>query len=311
MSLDNQRVVQIITLVDEWGWPASKVARDFNVTKSRIYQLVREYHLSGEIPQIHKRGRKPKELTEQERREILVAKLKINQGSSMVVEYLRTKKGLHIGTNRVHQFLLENNLTQKDPTKSNRRKPWVRYEREHSLSGVHMDWYTAVDGYTQVCVVIDDASRMILAGGEFYSQTAENSILLLKEAYEKYEHICPIREVITDHGTQFYGVRRDCNGESDHSFENFCKEYGIKQIYARVKHPQTHGKVERWFQTYEKNRHHFSSFESFVDWYNKIRPHRSLDMSIMETPEMAFYRKAVDIIRGNCIRMISRVMEEA
>ena len=88
----------------------------------------------------------------------------------------------------------------------------------------------------------------------------------------QYKHIRPIREVITEHGTQFYGVKRDYNGESDHSFENFCKEYDIKQIYARVKHPQTNGKVERWFQTYEKDRHRFSSFESFVDWYNKIRP---------------------------------------
>ena len=76
-------------------------------------------------------------------------------------------------------------MTQKDPTKINRRKPWVRYEREHSHSGVHMDWHTAVDRYTQVCVVIDNASRMILAGGEFYSQTAEYSILLFSRVMEE------------------------------------------------------------------------------------------------------------------------------
>ena len=72
-----------------------------------------------------------------------------------------------------------------------------------------MDWYVCPDGKTNVCVVLDDASRMVLAGGEFPAQTAAYSIQLLKEAYEKYAYISPIREAITDHGTQFYAARRD------------------------------------------------------------------------------------------------------
>ncbi|MHC1585796.1 MAG: hypothetical protein ACXQS7_06035 [Candidatus Syntropharchaeia archaeon] len=38
---------------------------------------------------------------------------------------------------------------------------------------------------------------MILAAGEFDNATAESSIKLLDEAYKKYLHIAPIREVIT------------------------------------------------------------------------------------------------------------------
>jgi hypothetical protein len=37
---------------------------------------------------------------------------------------------------------------------------------------------------TGVCVVLDDASRKILSGGEFSNATAEHSVLLLKEALE-------------------------------------------------------------------------------------------------------------------------------
>jgi hypothetical protein len=56
---------------------------------------------------------------------------------------------------------------------------------EHILSAGHMDWHIskAVPG-KHVCVVLDDASRKILSGGEFSNATAENSILLLKEALE-------------------------------------------------------------------------------------------------------------------------------
>ena len=77
-------------------------------------------------------------------------------------------------------------MSEKDPSKSVRRRPWVRYEREHSLSAVHMDWYLCSDSVIWVCAVLDDASRMILSGRELSVATVENSINLLREAYETY-----------------------------------------------------------------------------------------------------------------------------
>jgi len=64
---------------------------------------------------------------------------------------------------------------------------------------------------------------MILAAGEFDNATAENSIKLLDEAYNKYLHIA-IKEVITDHGSQFYANKRNEKGEAKHSFEEYCKQ---------------------------------------------------------------------------------------
>ena len=288
-----------------------RVAERYGITQSRVYQLIDEYKKTGYYPRIKKRGPKTTQVPDSVRKQIIAAKNQTELGSARIAQYLRIKRGIHIGNMKVHAILLEEGLTEEDKSKSNRRKPWVRYEREHSLSATHMDWYACDDGITHVCVVIDDASRMILSGGEFPAQTAEYSIQLLKEAYEKYQHICPIREVITDHGTQFYAVKRDKFGEADHSFERFCDEYGIKRIYARVKYPQTNGKMERWFQTYAKYRQKHASFQDFIEWYNQKRPHQSLNTEIMETPEMAFYRKSIDIIWGNCIHMISQFLGEA
>ena len=81
--------------------------------------------------------------------------------------------------------MLEYGLANTQQSKQKRRKPWVRYEREHSLSAVHVDWHVgkAVAGM-QVCVVLDVASRKFLSAGEFRNATAENSVLLLKQALD-------------------------------------------------------------------------------------------------------------------------------
>jgi len=63
-------------------------------------------------------------------------------------------------------YLKASGLAQDDPNKKKRRK-WVRYERKHSLSAGHIDWHERDGTRIKVCVILDDASRMILAGGEF------------------------------------------------------------------------------------------------------------------------------------------------
>ena len=57
-------------------------------------------------------------------------------------------------------------------------------------------------------------------------------------------------------------------------------------VFTYYNHPQSNGKVERFFQTYQRFRGKFESVEEFRDWYNKVRPHFSLDL---RTPEKVFY----------------------
>ena len=122
---------------------------------------------------------------------------------------------VRIPHNTIHKIMLEYGLASEQESKQKRRKPWVRYEREHSLSAVHMDWHIsrAVLG-KQVCVVLDDASRKILSAGEFSNATAENSVSLLREALKNCRSVYnfSIRECISDHGTQFFADKRDKEG---------------------------------------------------------------------------------------------------
>jgi putative transposase len=51
-------------------------------------------------------------------------------------------------------------------------------------------------------------------------------------------------------------------------FEQELDELGIEFWTSKRNHPQTNGKNERWFRTYEENRKRFKSFEDYVKWYN-------------------------------------------
>jgi putative transposase len=149
-------------------------------------------------------------------------------------------------------------------------------------------------------VVLDDSSRFILAGGEFVAATGETSIYLVRKALEDYGEIRKISEVITDHGTQFFANKTDKNGESESAFSAFLAKNEIKHILARVKHPQTNGKIEKWYHTYEKSRKSFDDFDKFLDWYNSTRYHESLDEKhYLQTPEDAFWSRIPDECKLN------------
>ena len=79
---------------------------------------------------------------------------------------------------------------------------WVRYERKHSLSAGHIDWHESGWSDLKVCVIIGDASRMILVGGEFMNINTENSKSVVDELVDRYWWLCPLRQLIFDHGVE-------------------------------------------------------------------------------------------------------------
>jgi putative transposase len=190
--------------------------------------------------------------------------------------------GIHIGHNRVHKILIELGFAKQKRSRDVRKKNWIRYERRHSLTAVHIDWHQRPNDGPMVYAVEDDASRKLLALLENVPATTAQSILGMEQA----RTFGPILQCISDHGSQFTN-----NLDGDSKFAAYLDACGIKQILCRIKHPQSNGKVERWFQTYERHRDAFNTVEEFVHWYNAVRPHRSLRFDELETPNQAFERK--------------------
>lgn len=269
------------------GKSQREVGKEVKISHERVRQIYNYYLKNNKIPELKVPGRKKKLLTENEVNIIFESYSKHKSSASILSKIIKLEKGISINHNKVHEILLFNGMAVKEPKKSRQRIPWVRYERDHSLSAVHMDWMYDEKRGKNIIAVIDDASRKILSYGEFDCATVENSILVFKEAL-KYGQI---REVITDRGSQFTANKTDKKGKHKSKFAIFCNENRIKQILCRVKHPQSNGKIERWFGLYRQKRDMFSSLSEFVYWYNHIKPHLSLNMKVLETPEMAFRRK--------------------
>jgi len=130
--------------------------------------------------------------------------------------------------------------------------------------------------------VVDDASRKLLALVECKSPTTEASIEGMRQAMKHGK----VMQCISDHGSQFIS-----NIGGDSRFKEFLGENKIQQILCRIKHPQSNGKVEKFFDLYKNKRSLFKTREEFIVWYNDVRPHMSLNFEILETPSQAFIRK--------------------
>ena len=82
-------------------------------------------------------------------------------------------------------------------------------------------------------------------------------------------------------------------------FEKRLVELGIRQILARVKHPQTNSKLERIHGEIQRKLPEFEAIlirtsepiDLFMKWYNYERPHMSFDYDRLETPCEALQRK--------------------
>jgi len=73
--------------------------------------------------------------------------------------------------------------------------------------------------------------------------------------------------------------------------EAYLADNGIKHILCRVNHPQTNGKLERFYGVYEQKQHQFKDTDEYMEWHNTIKPHLSLNIENLETPIQAFQRK--------------------
>ena len=122
-----------------------------------------------------------------------------------------------------------------------------------------------------------------MASGEFSNANEENAIFLLYQAILTNE-VCPYL-MLSDKGTQFYNSKKNKKGELTPSlFEQELTTLGIEFWTSRRNHPQTNGKMEKWFDTMKKRKkkHPDETLQEFVKWYNEERIHHALEY---KTPE--------------------------
>ena len=120
------------------------------------------------------------------------------------------------------------------------------------------------------------ASRCVTGFGAYQHATVDNTILVLEKAIESFGDPT---QILFDHGTQFTSSCKPKNGHKKLTlFEKELDDHKITHLFARVNHPQTNGKIERFFETFERDIVHFARIDEYIGFYNEKRLHFALDM---------------------------------
>jgi transposase len=281
MKLNKSNLIETLRQLNNDRTPYH-VRKISGISVRRVYQIKSIYELTGKIPEIGKQTGRPRKMIEKWEIDTVNESYEKYRVSADTLERLiKRDYKKQIAHNRIHKILINLGFAKPKGAKDVRKKKWIRYERRHSLTAVHIDWHYYKGSW--IFGVEDDASRKLLALIESKEETTDESIKGMDKALEHG----PIKQCISDHGSQFTSNLTDANSR----FVEYLKSKGIKQILCRIKHPQSNGKIERWFGCYDKHREAFKTLEEFLHWYNDTRPHRSLKFDILETPSQAFIRK--------------------
>ena len=270
----------------EGAFTVAQIAKHAGVSERRVRQLWAKHKESGKVPELGTPGRRRSVCWDAYASIVVATFVKHRCGSVALSLLIEREWNIHIPHGAVLAIMQERGMSAKVPGRSRRRK-WVRYERTYSNSMWHTDYKQLPDGRWLVSY-LDDASRFITGFGVFDEATAEHALEVLEGAIKA--HGKPA-SVLTDHGSQFYANEAECRKRGESKFERQMVEKEILHRLARVNHPQTNGKIERFHGEIKAKLHLFQDMDEFVDWWNNIRPHMSLDWDNLETPVQAFARK--------------------
>jgi putative transposase len=296
-KLNQRKVRWIIREMEKGELSVRCIARQQDITPQWARALHKSWQDTGDYPYPKKAGRKKKDILPEEREYILKLKEAHPLSGATTLEYISMSEGKRIPHNRIYRVLKEEGKV-KDELKKKRRRKWVRYERRHSLSLFHGDWFEK-DGMN-VIFFEDDASRLVVSYGVFENATALNSVIALSDSIKTYGKA---KQVMTDHGVQFTSIERGtCPEPKPNEFQKYLNTNMIDHIKARIKHPQSNGKVEKLGDILYQLKQCLGSWEAAIEYYNFKRPHWSLRITECETPFQAFIRKLRPPKRDQFIR---------
>lgn len=252
--------------------PISVISKSRKIPKQTIYRWINKFHKYGEVGlENRKPGAKENQINEIFEKRILANWNERNKGVHKL--WLATQAtGFGVSERQIQKIYVKHELKMNKRTRPSQIK-FVKYEWPKPNMLWHTDWTTCPFTGKQLIAFIDDHSRFIVHAEYFDNATTENTIKAFEKAIQKYEKPeC----ILTDNGTQFTPARSEQG-----PFTRWCEQRGIKHILGRVHHPQTNGKIERWFGTYKSEfKEGEDSLESFLKFYNYERLHQGIGYKI-------------------------------
>ena len=241
------------------------VAELKKVDKKSLYTWIKDYHKFGEVALENKNpGAKPMEINSSFEQKIL-NEWKNRKRSSHKLWVDMRMEGHTVSERQIQKIYKKHGLKMKKHSRPSQVK-FVKYEWPKPNMLWHTDWTICPFTGAYLIAFIDDYSRFIVHAEYFANASTENTLIAFVLAIKKYGKPDAI---LTDNGVQFH-----IHGD----FEEFCKSNEIHHILGRIHHPQTNGKIERWFGTYKQEfKEGEDTLDSFVKYYNEKRLHQGIN----------------------------------
>jgi putative transposase len=249
--------------------PISDIARARRVPRRTLYRWIQRYDLYGENGLENKSpGAKPVQINVSFET-LLVERFRALRCGSHKLWLEFRKEGFGVSQRQIQKLLRKYGFKMSTRTRPSQIK-FVKYEWPKPNMLWHTDWTDCPFTKKKLIAFIDDNSRFIVHAEYFENATTENTLLAFANAITRYGKP---EAILTDNGTQFTPARAELG-----PFSRWCEEQGIKHILGRVHHPQTNGKIERWFGTYKlEYDDRFRCLNDFIKFYNEVRLHQGIN----------------------------------
>lgn len=215
-------------------------------------------------------------------------------GTRRLRDVLARFAGLGVSETTVRRILHEEGLIAAREVPTPRDKPERRFERAEPNQLWQSDIFTFELRRHQrvyVAAFMDDHSRYLVSWAMAHHQKSSLVIEALERGIAEYGEP---REVLTDQGRQYAAWR----GTTE--FQELLRRRGIAHAMSRPQHPQTLGKIERFWKTLWEEFLGKTVFADFTDCqrrlalyvqhYNFQRTHQGLGESLV--PADRFFRAA-------------------
>jgi len=310
---------QRLLLLDTWrrsGLPAKDFSGLVGISKHTLYTWKKRFEEPGPAGLVDqpRGGRRGSRLPELTRRTILMLKeTNPEWGCQRLSDMLVRGPALPASPNAVARVLheagyeLEEERTRPHPDKKR------RFERARPNQLWQTDLFTFVlkrqNRRVYLVAFMDDHSRFIVGYGLHASQSTALVMEVLRAALASFG---TPEEILTDNGTQYVTWR----GKS--AFTKELEKRGIRQVIARPRHPETLGKIERFWGTLWRDCLEASVFQDledarrrvglFIDHYNFHRPHQGIGGL---TPAERFFGAAPEVLKTLKERVAANALELA
>lgn len=279
----------VVTAVRTEGRSKSTVAREYKVSRRWVHELVRRFDAEGEAglaPRSRRPGTCPTR-TSAEVEEAIVGWRKrlceqgLDAGAATIAVHLAGQFGTAPSTATIWRVLSRRGMVVPQPHKRP-RSSYIRFQAELPNQRWQADithWQLADGSGVEIVDVIDDHSRYAIAATARTVFKAADVVATFLTAADR--HGLP-EGLLTDNGAVFTAAPR--GGRC--ALETELATLGVRYTHSRPYHPQTCGKVERFHQTLKRwlarqdpaatPAQLQTQLDTFVDYYNQIRPHRAV-----------------------------------